>query len=82
MKWTCESAITSVRDFHAKHGYQPVSREARQHYGLPSFAQAVRLFGSWNALIEAAGFSPYPARSSSQAKTMAHRDRRNQNEHS
>lgn len=74
--WTRESCIQAVQDFHEEHGYQPVSREAMSAYGLPSFGVAVNLFGSWNALIEAAGFRPYPARSSAQAKTMAHRDRK------
>jgi hypothetical protein len=44
-------------------------------HGLPSWAVAKRLFGSWNAMIEAAGFTPYPARSSANAKTRAFRDR-------
>ncbi len=76
MRWTRESCIAAVRAFHARHGYQPVSREATRYNGLPCFGQAVRLFGSWNALIEAAGFRPYPASSSAQAKTMAHQDRK------
>lgn len=73
--WTRESAIRAVREFHARNGYQPVSDEAGGYYGLPSWHVAKALFGSWNAMIEAAGFRPYPAQSSAQAKTMAFRDR-------
>lgn len=64
-----------MKRFYAEHGYQPVSSEGGARHGLPSFGAAARLFGSWNALIEAAGFRPYPARSSVNAKTRAFRDR-------
>lgn len=74
--WTRESCIEAVQDFHRRNGYQPVSNEAVARHALPSWIVVKRLFGSWNALIEAAGFRPYPARSSTQAKTMAYRDRR------
>lgn len=73
--WTREVAIFAVQRFHAEHGYQPVSTEATKRNGLPSWGVAARLFGSWNAMIEAAGFRPYPARSSANAKTRAFRDR-------
>jgi Homing endonuclease associated repeat len=72
--WTPERALAAVQAFARERGYQPVSREAGRH-GLPTYDAAARLFGSWNALIAAAGFRPYPARSSAQAKTLAHRDR-------
>ena len=75
MTWTRESCIEAVQNFHECHGYQPVTKEAGAHHHLPSWVVAKRLFGSWNALIEAAGYRPYPARSSAQAKTLAHRDR-------
>jgi hypothetical protein len=75
MTWTRESAIEAVQAFHEKHGYQPVSNEAGRHHRLPSWIVAKRLFGSWNAMIEAAGYRPYPPRSSAQAKTMAFSDR-------
>lgn len=73
--WTRESCIEAVRAFVMKHGYQPVSREAQAAHGLPSFGVAVKLFGSWNALIEAAGYRPYPSRASVHGKAMAWRDR-------
>lgn len=73
--WTREEAIDAVRAFAARHGYQPVSDEAGPFHGLPSFNTAARIFGGWNALIEAAGLTPYPARSSGEAKTRAFRDR-------
>lgn len=76
MGWTREAAIRAVQRFAERKGYQPVSNEAGRHNELPSWGTARRLFGSWNALVEAAGFRPYPARSSAQAKTMAHRDRK------
>jgi hypothetical protein len=74
--WSRESCVEAVRAFADRNGYQPVSSEANRFNRLPSYAVAARLFGSWNALITAAGFRPYPARSSAQAKTLAHRDRR------
>lgn len=73
--WTREEAIAAVKAFHERHGYQPVSNEAGTRQGLPSWLVARRLFGGWNAMIEAAGFTPYPARSSAEAKTRAYRDR-------
>lgn len=75
MTWTREDCIEAVQAFHERHGYQPVSREAGSHHHLPSWAIAKRLFGSWNAMIEAAGFVAYPARSSANAKARAFRDR-------
>lgn len=75
MIWSREECIASVQAFHGKHGYQPVSSEAGKHHSLPSFGVAVRIFGSWNAMVTAAGFTPYPARSSANAKTRAFRDR-------
>lgn len=74
-RWDRDTAIDAVRAFHARHGYQPVSNEAGRHHGLPSWNVARELFGGWNAMIQAAGFRPYPARSSAQAKTLAFRDR-------
>jgi hypothetical protein len=73
--WTLETAVAAVQRFATEHGYQPVSREAGPRNGLPTWRAAARLFGSWNGLIEAAGFVPYPARSSAHAKTRAFRDR-------
>lgn len=75
IRWTRESAIRAVQLFHLEHGYQPVSNEATKHNNLPSYGVAKRLFGSWNLMIEAAGFRPYPSRSSANAKTRAFRDR-------
>lgn len=73
--WTREDVIASIRAFHARRGFQPVSKEANVENELPTYYVVVSLFGSWNAAVVAAGFRPYPARSSAQAKTMAHRDR-------
>lgn len=73
--WTRDAAIAAVNEFHKRHGYQPVSNEGGRHHGLPSFGVAKRLFGSWNAMIQAAGFRPYPSRASAQAKKMAFRHR-------
>lgn len=73
--WTREACIAAVQAFRERRGYQPVSREATRTNGLPSWPTVVRIFGTWNALIEAAGFDPYPAQSSAEAKTRAFRDR-------
>lgn len=75
--WTREEALEAVRDFAERKGYQPVLREARRRHGLPNTSAVRRLFGSWNEMIAAAGFEPYPARSSAKAKALARRDRLN-----
>lgn len=75
MTWTRESALEAVRSFAERNGYQPVSREAGTWNGLPHYPTARRLFGSWNGMIAAAGFEPYPPRSSTLAKRLARRDR-------
>lgn len=73
--WTRETALAALQRFFDLRGYQPISKEASAAHGLPTWAATKRLFGGWNAYVEAGGFRPYPARSSTQAKTMVHRDR-------
>jgi hypothetical protein len=73
-RWDRESVIAAIQAFRSLRGYQPVSDDCGTH-GLPSYRMVVKHCGSWNAAVEAAGFRPYPARSSAQAKAMAHRDR-------
>jgi hypothetical protein len=73
--WTRDEVLAAVKAFHERNGYQPVSSEAGEANQLPTWAAAQRLFGGWNAMIEAAGFVPYPARNSANAKTRAFRDR-------
>lgn len=74
-EWTREECVEAVKAFAAVHGYQPISNEAGPRNGLPQWATAKRLFGGWNAMVEAAGFVPYPAKNSGLAKTRAFRDR-------
>lgn len=73
--WSCEAALEAVRAFARRRGYQPVSREAGRYHRIPDTNTAIRLFGSWNEMIRAAGFEPYPAQSSFKAKQLARRDR-------
>lgn len=73
--WNRDSAIKAVQAFAERNGYQPVSSEAGKHHQLPSWPVVVKLFGSWNAMIETAGFRPYPAQASVHAKRMAFLDR-------
>lgn len=73
--WTRATALEALAAFKETHGYQPITKEAGSHHHLPSWTVVVRLFGSWSEYVRAGGFTPYPARSSAQARTMAFRDR-------
>lgn len=73
--WTRSDALAAVREFARRTGYQPVVSEGGRWNDLPSWSTAQRLFGSWNSMIEAAGFTPYPAKNSGLAKVLAYRDR-------
>ncbi len=56
--WTRESAVDAVKNFYERTGRQPVTFDAYSRNRLPSTATAVKLFGSWNKLIQASGFEP------------------------
>lgn len=73
--WTRETALEAVRAFAERNGYQPVTREAGAYHGLPTQGVTRHLFGSWNEMIRAAGFDPYPPQNSTLAKRLARRDR-------
>lgn len=55
--WTRERLIAAVREFADRHGRAPKSTDWPAG---PRPAVAQREFGSWNAMIEAAGFEPIP----------------------
>ena len=73
-RWTPEAIIEAIRYFEAIHGRPPTAPEfspalnghvqrtavdyANREEGLPSFGVVVREFGTWNAAIKAAGFTP------------------------
>lgn len=53
--WTHARAIEAVRSFALVHG-RPPTRNFFRDTSVPSPPSACRLFGSWAAMIEAAGF--------------------------
>jgi hypothetical protein len=52
--WTKDEALRGVREFAGQYGRPPSSTERAAN--VPSQPTAARLFGSWSAMIEAAGF--------------------------
>lgn len=61
-KWTVEQAVQAIKDFHAKHGYVPVQRDASTNPELPSAGTVTKtLKVPWAELVERAGF-PRPSR--------------------
>lgn len=61
--WTREKCVEAVRAFAARNGGRPPIAHERMVSGdrsLPYSATATTLFGGWNALLIAAGFSPRP----------------------
>ncbi len=75
LAWTPEAIVAALRRFHEEFGRTPSAREwnttvarrrhpdlaARQRSGeWPDTSIVQRVFGSWNAGIEAAGFTPRP----------------------
>lgn len=73
-KWTRENVLDAIRDWYVLYGDTPsgmdwnptVARQRGQHLraqrwengNFPWFTQVYRLFGSWNAAIAEAGFTP------------------------
>lgn len=55
--WTREAQIKSLQDFGARWGRPPVASDVLAYPGeLPNRALIWREFGTWNNLLEAAGF--------------------------
>lgn len=82
-KWTCRQIISAIQKWAKEHGEPPLYKEWKRPNGrgIPSTASVARAFGSWNAAIEAAGFSPRPVGGTShqehlQGKRLVRRIRR------
>jgi hypothetical protein len=59
VRWPREEVLAAVRDWHTRGGAPPALREWRRAGPThPSAATVQRIFGSWNAAIEEAGFEP------------------------
>lgn len=57
--WTPQQILKACVDWYVEHGEQPAANDWRKaSYKHPTNATVIRLFGSWNAMIEAAGFKP------------------------
>jgi hypothetical protein len=59
--WTPETIIYAIRLWHRQHRNAPFTRNweaAGENH--PSRPTVVRVFGSWNAAIHAAGLTPRP----------------------
>jgi hypothetical protein len=54
--WSRESALAAVGAFASEHEHPPRSHDGGPKNALPSEPTAAKLFGSWAAMIEAAGF--------------------------
>lgn len=61
-KWTPELIIECIQRFALEHGEAPAAREwmGPRRDGYPGTTSVVHVFGSWNAAISAAGFTPRP----------------------
>ena len=53
--WTHDMAVEAVDSFTERRGFPPACRDAGHANELPSVSTAIRLFGSWNGLLAAAG---------------------------
>jgi hypothetical protein len=61
VRWTHDSILVAISHWQAEHGRPPLLEEWRRGDGShPSTTTVQRRFGSWNAAIEAAGFTPRP----------------------
>ena len=59
LKWTKESCIQAIKDFHAENKYTPQVRDFEASEGkYPSNTVIRKHFAFWNKAIEAAGFGP------------------------
>jgi hypothetical protein len=64
--WTRESAAAAIRGWASERGHSPSSREwtgprrvrATEGHDAPCVQTVIRLFGSWNAALLAAGVEP------------------------
>jgi hypothetical protein len=56
--WTEGRIIESIRSWADEHGSPPGAFDFFKRPGYPAFSLVMRRFGSWNAAIEAAGYTP------------------------
>lgn len=63
-RWTPERVVAALREWGRSHGGCPPSSSAPRDESLPSYTTVVRLFGTWEAAIRAAGMLPRQRRSS------------------
>lgn len=59
--WKQETIVSAIREWADEHGRQPAASDwlPTVPEGVPSVDTVQREFGSWNAAIEAAGFTPF-----------------------
>jgi hypothetical protein len=59
--WTRETIIAAIRRWTEEHGSPPLIRDWQPNGPdyAPSANPVIRLFGSWNEAIQAAGLNPY-----------------------
>jgi hypothetical protein len=72
LAWTIDAALQAVRDFHKATGRAPRQQDTRDEPTgtLPSEAAAKSLFGSWDQMVERAGFDPAPKATSRGKKVV------------
>lgn len=60
-RWTRETIVYAINLWHRKHSRTPFTSEWDQAgENHPSRQTVARVFGSWNAAMEEAGFTPRP----------------------
>ena len=58
-RWTPETIVYAITLWNRKHSRTPLTSEwAKAGENHPSRQTVARVFGSWNAAIEAAGYAP------------------------
>lgn len=63
--WTPELTVAAIHHFHREEGRRPTEKDMRSDPRLPSSGTIRRLYGSWGAALEAAGYKaarPSPGR--------------------
>jgi transposase len=64
VKWTRDRVVEAMNSWATEHGRPPFSPEwcpPPRGSGWPSVSTVIRLFGSWNAAMEVAGFEARPS---------------------
>ncbi|HTA98689.1 MAG TPA: hypothetical protein VK730_13735 [Solirubrobacteraceae bacterium] len=56
--WSHAMVVDAIKRYYARHGKVPRNRDSNRNHSLPSQGTAVKLYGSWNKALLAAGLTP------------------------